>query len=179
MELSNIKNPIIGFFGVIDDYVLDLELIERIADQFPYCTLLLIGEATCDISQITKKSNVLFLGFRSVEEVANLGAFFDVAILPRKNDEWSKYTNPIKIKEYLALGIKVVTMDIPEVRRYVPEVFIAHSPDEFIDQIRTALSAPFEDEDRILMSKLVENDTWDQRCEEVVIDMKELLTCAE
>ncbi len=177
-ELTDLSQ-ILGFFGGIDDYVIDIELLENIAHEFPHCTLVLIGEATCDISTLKKMKNVRLLGFRSITEVARLGAFFDVALLPRKNDEWTQYTNPIKIKEYLALGLPIVTMDIPEVRIYTDDIFIANSPKEFIDLVRTALETPSTSDSRSHLRSLVETDTWDNRCEEVLADMKDLLSCAE
>jgi hypothetical protein len=174
-ELRDIDTKIIGFFGGIDDYVLDLELVHDIATTYPACTLVLIGEATCDITHITSVPNVLHLGFRSVHDVAQLGAYFDVAILPRRNDEWTKYTNPIKIKEYLALGLNVVTMNIPEVTRYSDDLFIADDAAEFLQLIGKALETESTAKDREHLRNLVKNDTWDQRTIEVVTDLKELV----
>lgn len=178
-EISNIQKPIIGFFGGIDDYVIDLKLLESIARELPSCTLLLIGEATCDISELTNLENVKHLGYMPMDRVAEIGKYFDVAILPRKDDEWTKYTNPIKIKEYLALGLNIVTTDIPEVRRYSQDIYIAHGHDEFIQKIKEALENNLDEKRRKDLASLVQNDTWDQRCIEVIADMKELLTCAE
>lgn len=177
-EFQDIKTPVLGFFGGIDDYVIDLDLVEQIANEFCQCTVVLIGEPTCDISSITNHDNVVFFGFRPIQEVAKLGAFFDVALLPRKNDEWTKYTNPIKIKEYLALGLNVVTIAIPEVQKYSNDLYIAENKEEFINKISEALKSKNDRAHREHLRSLVISDTWDHRCEEVVDDMKELLSCA-
>lgn len=178
-ELANITGPIIGFFGGIDDYVIDLQLLEKVANEFADATFVLIGEATCDISSLISKNNVSYLGYHSVEEVAILGAHFDVAILPRRIDDWTKYTNPIKVKEYLALGLSIVSMDIAEVRRYSDDITIAHNHDEFLAGIRACLKTESTESQRTHQRSLVLDDTWDNRCDEVIADMKELLSCVE
>lgn len=178
-EIDRITTPIIGFFGGLDDYVIDFRLLEKIATELRDCTIVLIGEATCDISKLTSHENVLHLGFMNTTQVAKIGAYFDVAILPRRNDEWTKYTNPIKIKEYLALGLEIVTSDIPEVRKYESDISIVKNDDEFISAIREKLKSKYSPERQRHLSSLVKNDTWDARCNEVLADMKELLSCVE
>jgi glycosyltransferase involved in cell wall biosynthesis len=179
LEFADIDTPIVGFFGGIDDYVIDLSLLKKIANDIPDATLVLIGEATCDIETLTSQPNVVWLGFKSVEEVALLGAHFDVAILPRLGDQWTKYTNPIKIKEYLALGLPIVSMDIPEIHKYANDIAIVSNHDEFISAIKDALSTGSTQIDRQHRRSLVESDTWDQRSDELVADMRELTSCAE
>lgn len=170
---------IIGFFGGIDDYVIDLILLEKVAREFPQCTLLLIGEATCNIDDLLAYDNVVSLGLRSIEDVARIGSHFDVAILPRNNDEWTRYTNPIKIKEYLALGLEVVSTDIPEIRRYKDDIHIVSSHDEFLSAIKQVLAQPRDNIRSKHLRSLVETDTWDVRAAEVSNDMKELIACVE
>lgn len=178
-EIQHIETPILGFFGGIDDYVIDIGLLEKISEEFSNNKIVLIGEATCDISRITKHENVLYLGFCGIKDVARIGAFFDVALLPRRNDEWTRYTNPIKIKEYLALGLEIVTMDIPEVRRYENDISIVSNHDEFIQAIHKSLGTESTQPRKLHLASLVDQDTWDNRCNEVLADMKELLSCVE
>ena len=178
-EIKEIKTRIIGFFGGIDDYVIDISLLERIADHFADCTLLLIGQATCNISALISRANVVHLGQMSPKQVAEIGSYFDVAILPRKNDEWTKYTNPIKIKEYLGLGLEIVSMDIPEIRKYANDIRLVDNSDAFISEIEKALEEQLTEKRKKELRDLVNNDSWDVRVQEILQDIKELLKCVE
>ena len=80
-----------------------------------------------------------WLGFRPYEEIPRYGAGFDVAIMPWRDNEWIRNCNPIKLKEYLALGLPVVSTDFPEVHRYASVVRIARSPEEFVQLVATTL----------------------------------------
>ena len=57
--------------------------------------------------------NVHFLGRKPYDEVARYMAAMDVLIMPWNHSEWIKACNPIKLKEYLAVGRPVVTTDFP------------------------------------------------------------------
>jgi GT2 family glycosyltransferase/glycosyltransferase involved in cell wall biosynthesis len=139
-DLQAVPRPRVGFFGGIDDYVVDLPLLERLARELPDAQLVLVGDATCPMDRLTQLPNVSWLGRRPYEQVAAYGRSFDVAIMPWLRNEWIRVCNPIKLKEYLALGLPVVSTDFPEVRRYAAVVRIARSPQEFVELVRTTLA---------------------------------------
>ncbi|MFN8015305.1 MAG: glycosyltransferase [Acidimicrobiia bacterium] len=178
-EFKNKDRKIIGFFGGLDDYVIDFELLEKIITKFDNVQIVLIGEATCDISQLLAHENVTYLGFLPVDQVAKLGAYFDVGILPRRNDEWTKYTNPIKIKEYLSLGLEIVSMNIKEIQKYKDEIYLCENYEEFLSNISLALEKDSTIERRKYLASLVRNDTWDIRSDEVLEDLRKLQACVE
>ncbi|MCZ7525037.1 MAG: glycosyltransferase [Acidimicrobiia bacterium] len=168
-DLRLVPHPRIGFFGGLDDYVIDFGLLERLAREIPEAQVVLVGDATCSMDRLESLPNVRWLGYRGYEEIPRYGSGFDVAILPRLDDEWSRYTNPIKLKEYLALGLPVVTTAIPEVERHGRWVRIACGPDDFVAQVRAALAGggpgtmtPEERREAVL------GDSWDRRAEELL-----------
>ena len=79
---------------------------------------MLIGDATCSMERYAKYPNVHWLDFRPYEQIPGYGSGFDVALMPWLDNDWIKHANPIKMKEYLALGLAVVSTDFPEVDRY-------------------------------------------------------------
>ena len=127
-DLANIPRPIVGFFGGIDDYIVDLDLLKRVAEELPDCSLVLIGDATCPIDELVSLPNVHWLGFRPYEQIPSYGAAFDVALMPWLRNEWIQHSNPIKLKEYLALGLPVVSTDFPEVHHYADEIAMRATP---------------------------------------------------
>jgi len=135
-EFAGLKRPIVGFFGAIDDYTVDLGLLKRAAQSLPDMSFVLIGLSTLDISDITSLPNVRYLGFRPYAEIPRLGAAFDVAIMPWLRTDWITYCNPVKLKEYLSLGLPVVTTPIPQADAYPGLLRVAASADQFIEAIR-------------------------------------------
>lgn len=139
-DIADIEGPIIGFFGGIEDYVVDLEVLEKVALAIPEATLVLVGHATCAIDRLVALPNVRWLGFRPYEQIPAYGAAFDVALLPRIRNAFNEYANPIKLKEYLALGVPIVSTEFPEVHHYDDVVAVASDDVQFVELVKRALA---------------------------------------
>jgi hypothetical protein len=70
------------------------------------------------------------------------------------------------MKEYLALGLRTVTTDFPEARRYDGVLDIATGPREFVELVRAALADP-RPQDAPGRRAAVAGDTWQARVEEL------------
>ncbi len=85
---------------------------------------------------------------------------FDIGLMPWKDNEWIRHSNPIKLKEYLALGLPIVSTDFPEVHRYDRLVRIASTYNDFV----TAVTATIADGGLATPAgrrAAVEHSTWD------------------
>jgi len=138
-DIAEIPKPIIGFFGQIDDYTVDIELLRTVAARLSDMSFVLIGPTQTNISRLTCLPNVHFLGPRPYTEIPKYGASFDVGIMPWLQNKWIKYCSPVKLKEYLALGLPVVTTPISAADEYRELLYIVSGPDEFADAVRNAL----------------------------------------
>jgi glycosyltransferase involved in cell wall biosynthesis len=125
----------VGFFGSLDDLV-DFDLLERVAAELPDVSLVLIGDATRSMDRFHKYPNVFLLGFRPYEQIPAYGSGFDVALMPWVNSDWIRYANPIKLKEYLALGLPVVTTHFLEASGWGEVISVAADHAEFVKLIR-------------------------------------------
>jgi hypothetical protein len=163
--------PIIGFFGGLDDYVVDFDLLERLAVERPNYTLVLIGDATLPMDRLTRHPNVRHLGFRPYAQIPDLGADFDVSIMPWLDNDWIRCCNPIKLKEYLSLGQEVVTTWFPEVEHYRDYVHVARDGDEFLRCVDDAVNGRKAPGDR---DALLAHSTWDDRAQELLQYLDEL-----
>ena len=160
-----IQRPIIGFFGTLDDYLIDFDLLERLARERPLCSLVLIGDASLSMESLTRHPNVHHLGFRPYEEIPSLGADFDIAIMPWLDNAWIRHCNPIKLKEYLSLGQEIVTTHFPEIDHYAPYVHVARGHDEFlalVDQVLLGKKAPGD------RQALLAAASWDDRTQQLL-----------
>lgn len=166
-ELAHLKRPIVGFFGAIDDYTVDVKLLKFAAKSLPDMSFVLIGLSTLDISDITSLPNVHYFGFRPYPEIPKFGAGFDVGIMPWLQNEWIDNCNPIKLKEYLALGIPVVTTPIPQAEEYPSLLSVATTPHEFVEAIRTSVTLN-DEHSRLRRQEAVEKDSWRCKAAEVL-----------
>jgi hypothetical protein len=164
MELG-CERPIIGFFGGLDDYVVDFDLLELVARERPQYSLVLIGDATLPMDRLTRYPNVYHLGFRPYQEIPGLGADFDVSIMPWLDNDWIRSCNPIKLKEYLSLGQEVVTTYFPEVEHYRDFVHVATSAGEFLERIDAVVNGLKAPGDR---AALLGKATWNHRTDELL-----------
>lgn len=117
-ELRGLSHPIIGFVGLIQDWV-DLELVKYMAERHKDWTLVLVGKSLVDLSSIEKLPNVKLLGRKPYESLPTYLKGFDVGIIPFKLNELTRNVNPIKLREYLSAGLPVVSTEMFEVARYV------------------------------------------------------------
>jgi glycosyltransferase involved in cell wall biosynthesis len=110
---------------------------------------------------------VYFLGPKPYEQIPFYGKEFDVAIMPWNRNKWIQFCNPVKIKEYLALGKPVVSTYYPEIEPYSDIVYIAQDNDAFVFRILEALEErdPAKAEER---RKRVHNETWDSKVEQII-----------
>ncbi|SDI66272.1 glycosyltransferase [Nonomuraea jiangxiensis] len=138
-DLAAIPGPRVGFFGALDDFVVDFDLLEKVAVELSDVSLVLIGDATVPMERLTKYPNVHWLGFRPYERIPAYGSGFDVAIMPWLDNSWIRHSNPIKLKEYLALGLPVVSTDFAELANYTDRVRVATDPAGFVAAIRATL----------------------------------------
>jgi GT2 family glycosyltransferase/glycosyltransferase involved in cell wall biosynthesis len=119
-DLVDLPRPRVGFFGGIDDYTVDLRLLTDVADLLPAVQFVLVGDATCDISDLVRRPNVHWFGKRPYAEIPAFGSGFDVALMPWLDNEWIRHSNPIKLNEYLALGLPIVSTPYPELAHIDP-----------------------------------------------------------
>jgi GT2 family glycosyltransferase/glycosyltransferase involved in cell wall biosynthesis len=166
-DLRDIPHPRIGFFGGFDDYIIDFDLLEQVARELPDAHLVLIGDATCPMTRFDGLPNVHWLGHRPYEEIPRYGSGFDVALMPWLDNEWIRHSNPIKLKEYLALGLPVVSTDFPEAHHHAPWISIAAGPDDFVTHVRAALDDD-DDVGRARRRASVTGDSWDDRSRELM-----------
>jgi GT2 family glycosyltransferase/glycosyltransferase involved in cell wall biosynthesis len=138
-DIRQIPGPRIGFFGALDDFVVDFDLVERVAAELPEASLVLIGDSTYPMERFAGYGNVHWLGRRPYEEIPAYGSGFDVAIMPWVDTPWIHRSNPIKLKEYLALGLPVVSTEFAELDGYRDRIRTATDPAGFIAAIRESL----------------------------------------
>lgn len=166
-DIAGIPGPIVGFFGGIDDHTSDIPFVEKVVDLLPQMSFVFVGKASSGCSELASHKNVSMLGQKPYEQIPHYGKCFDVAIMPWRQNRWIQACNPIKLKEYLALGKPVVSTPFTELQKYRDVVYQADTPEEFARCIEKALA---EDgpERRAARKQEVETSTWDSKAQLVL-----------
>jgi glycosyltransferase involved in cell wall biosynthesis len=163
--VADLRRPVVGFFGLIADWV-DRDLIAEIARRRPDWTLLLIGKADVDTRSLAALPNVRLLGQKPYAELPAYCRAFDVGIIPFRVDALTVRANPLKLREYLAAGLPVVSSDLPEVRRYAGLVRLAAGPQAFVAAIEAALGERSEAQARARVTAMIP-ESWEARVEQI------------
>src|SRR5206468_2861785 len=101
--------------------------------------VVLLGRAVTDLAPIDRLPNVHLLGQKPYALLPSYCKGFDVGIIPFRRNELTRKANPLKLREYLAAGLPVVSTDLPEVRKYGNVVRLASDPTAFVREIELSL----------------------------------------
>ena len=161
-DIARLPRPVIGFFGLIADWV-DLELMALVARRFPHGSLVLLGKATTDMKVLEEVANIHLLGRKPYEALPAYCKGFDVALMPFRINELTLNANPLKVREYLAAGLPVVSTAIPEVE-VLGLCRIGHDRESFVREVENALTDPGPS---LTRSEAIRSESWEARVDEV------------
>lgn len=157
-DLSTIKNPIVGYYGVIDERI-DLDLIAETAAKMPEISFVMIGPI-CKIEEndLPRAENIHYLGMKSYEELPQYLQFFDIAMMPFALNDSTKFISPTKTLEYMAAMKPIISTKIKDVvRDYSGCVNLIDNAEDFCKAIQKPLQN-FETE----YKEILENTSWDR-----------------
>jgi len=165
-DVAELPRPIIGFHGLLADWI-DYDLLAKIAGRFSQGSVVLIGKITADAEAAAKNlgemANVHFLGRKPYAELPAYCKAFDVALNPFAINDLTLAANPLKVREYLAAGLPVVSTDIPEVR-ILDDCLIGRDHADFITKVETVLESP---RNREAVSDAIAHESWDAKIDEL------------
>ncbi len=166
-DMKTFTRPVIGFFGGIDDHTSDIPLVAEVVRQRPQYDFVFIGGASSDLSVFDNLTNAHFLGRRDYSQIPHYGKRFSVAMMPWRQNRWIEFCNPIKLKEYLALGKPVVSTPFRELEQYKEVVYVAGDASTFAAALDRAL-ADDDDLRRAARKARVARYTWRFQADEAL-----------
>lgn len=111
-QAANWKRPVLGYLGTIHPDRVDVELVVQLARAFPDATIALVGPnmlPSQEQARLESLSNVVMTEAVSYADVPAYLTAFDVALVPHVETPFTQSLNPIKLGEYLAAGLPIVS----------------------------------------------------------------------
>lgn len=177
--IARLPQPRIGYIGHVNER-LDYALLEYLARQRPAWSLVFVGDTypwTLDappLRRLRALPNVYLLGKYPFAEIPTLVKGMDVCLLPYVGDERGRYRSPLKLYEYLAAGKPVVTTYHPEARELGSAVYLASTPEIFLERVAQALAQDSQERQRQRVA-VAQAHSWDRRVDEMERILCEIL----
>lgn len=150
---------VLGFFGSIESW-LDYDLIRRVAQALSDWTLEFVGPRRC-AGLDGMPPNVVEKPPVSLSELAVAAKGWDAGWIPFLVNQLTKGVNPLKAREYLSLGLPVLSTEMPELRG-LPEVRVLRRGEDAAAIIR-ALAADDTEKARLARRESVREHSWGAR----------------
>ncbi|MDO8860419.1 glycosyltransferase [Haliea sp. E1-2-M8] len=134
----------VGFIGGFNKGRIDEPLVTRLLSQFPDITFIFVGYTNDkslrkEIAEVG--SNVLFIESVPYEILPYFIKSFDVAIVPHLINEHTRGNDLLKVLDYMACGVPVVTTNCSNVSKFADALYVAQDHDEFISLVRSLIDS--------------------------------------
>jgi glycosyltransferase involved in cell wall biosynthesis len=162
--VTRISRPRLGYFGAIEPWLIDQDLIKCAARERPDWQWIFIGNKSRGV-EIEDLPNTHFLPPVPYQQLPHYAAGFDVCVLPWDTaHSFTSYGSAIKVREYLATGLPVVISPLPEYESMGHVLRIARSNDDWFRLVEESLNEKDPAAARARQSA-VSSGTWDARAE--------------
>ncbi|MEE9322806.1 MAG: glycosyltransferase [Granulosicoccus sp.] len=174
-SLKNISGPIAGYVGNLRDRI-DWLLLQEVVTKLPDVSFVFYGPSSnnANADSLAKHANVHMLGVVPYADLARHLRAFDVALVPHINNRLTEHMNPLKVYNYYAAGLPIVSSDVSNLENVGEILQTAANPAEFSNAVRQAINK------RIDTSTTEWQDTmntiaWDTRVENILSVMDQQL----
>lgn len=143
-EYAGWTEPIAVYVGAMAEWV-DLTLVEACARAYPGVRFVLVGPGPSDAPGFPALPNVHFLGRRGPERIPSYLRHARVGLIPfrsAKRDGLIAHVNPLKLYEYLAAGLPVVSTRWATIEAVASPARLCSSTEEFVTAVGAALALP-------------------------------------
>lgn len=159
----------IGYFGAFASWF-DFKLIAEMARVRKDIHFLLVGwdydGSLAKKIHMIQLDNISVIGPIPYPELPAYAQIFDVGIIPFLVNEITLSTNPIKMYEYMALGLPVVSSELPECIAN-EHILIARGLNDWLDKVKLAFDLK---KDQNFVSRMYDEakkNTWSMRASEI------------
>lgn len=158
-----LEPPLVGYFGHLSAAWFDWDALIQIAQKRPHICFEIIGHSAPLGLQLP--NNIVLLGPKPWHILHEYAARWSAAIIPFRMGPLADGVDPIKIYEYLALQLPVVSFRMPQIENY-PYTWTVDSVRAFCEALDVAcVSQP----DAEILSEFIAKNTWEVRAEQLLL----------
>lgn len=165
------NTPTLGFYGVIDERF-DIDLVKQMAGARPEWKIVLVGPVVkIDPGTLPKNTNIEYLGSKSYQELPDIIAQWDIALIPFLLNESTRFISPTKTPEYLAAGLPVISTPIRDVVNPYGKnklVSIGTSGQDFIAAAGQILADKAKEKWLSKVDAFLAQNSWDKTCSNMI-----------
>jgi len=131
----------VGFTGGLYEGRVDEELVRQLLTALPEVLFVFVGATNESpvARRIAALPNARVVPAVPYAKLPTVIRSFDVAIVPHLDNELSRGNDLLKVRDYLACGVPVVSTPSSNVERFAPAVKIARNAAEFVEHLRALL----------------------------------------
>ncbi|SHM75891.1 hypothetical protein SAMN02746066_03187 [Anaerosporobacter mobilis DSM 15930] len=160
---------VIGYYGCLA-YWFDYEMVCKVAEAKKNWIFVLIGyqfDNSADKLVQAKYDNILLLPAQPYEKLPGYIAAFDIQTIPFVINDVTKSTSPVKVFEYMASGLPIITSKMPECLRY-KSVKTYETYEEFITLVENLNNLDRNDQYFKDMEEEALENTWKSRVDKIL-----------
>ncbi len=171
-DLPPAHRPIIIYVGTIARWF-DCALLEKALRGLPQFDFALVGpvhpETEPRLTEMRKFTNLYVLGQRAHTAIPAYLLASTVGMIPFSRTRLTEGVNPVKLYEYAAAGLPIVTTAFSDdLERFHDVAFIGRTPEQFITLLHSAVTRAREDDYvKRLRTFAVQND-WSTRSDTII-----------
>ena len=136
--LAAIPGIKVGYFGLLDER-LDQALLQSMARQQAELQFVLMGPQAVAMQALAALPNVHFTGPVPYGQLPSVVSGLSVLLLPYKSDALGQSLSPLKLREYLATGLPVISSPLRDAEAYGSLIRFAEGSDAWCSALRDAL----------------------------------------
>lgn len=162
IEFENMNATRVIYIGLID-YWFNADLLYDSASNYPDYDFIIIGDIKIDITKFKSCKNIYFLGAKEHDEISKYLANSDIGIIPFIKSDFVDSINPIKLYEYAAYELKIVSTSWQEIEPLSQLFSICRTKEEFIKSLS---NVEIQNKDKI--KSWLEEQDWKLKAKEAI-----------
>jgi glycosyltransferase involved in cell wall biosynthesis len=157
----------VGYIGSIDER-LDYDLLQYVLTQMPDVKFVFVGRINTESGNtvLHQFPNASFTGAKKPDELPGYLKTFSAGIIPFVKSDFTRGIYPMKINEYLAVGLPVISTDFSDLSDFEDTIRIAGDKVTFLQCLQTELATDTA-EKRAARRDIARQNTWAVRAEEL------------